>query len=525
MLPATTTKACEDALWQSEFLRVSTGLRGVLILWVFAGHISIGATMNTQYLATLQSFNTAAFLILTGFSTYITTRNKPLQYGKWIMSRWFGLIPMYLLLLLTAYMPKIYQAAVSQQLAVSSGTQIYVLVMNVLGLSFIGDSGNFGFLRNATVFDTSADFGNVGISLATALSGNYFTSLLFCQLLLFALFHFTLSFQLPRRVFQAGYGLVAAIGAVGMIAASMAIAFFVAAVPNEISASTLAVVSYQNTAPATSLWMVPCVMFGVCVAEVRVNLNHRVKAVLGHWFVVDLSIGAFVAWSVMAHHHTASFGAGVMLRIVSDCKSPVLTAAQKAACGLFVKLMHKVETSQPTNSEVWVGVAVSAIQFVLFALMLLSLSCQVYHKKRSLAVFSVFQSRFMRFFGKHSYALYVVQIVVIFSPYMKWFLCFGTAAGTTCSAFMLGSSNFLEDWMYKVYLLVVTVVFALLVQRWQDTFVSACHVAVMEFLQPGIGAQCWKVLTDEQNPLSGLVLMWWPVEQTDAGEEGTVSIV
>jgi hypothetical protein len=53
----------------------------------------------------------------------------------------------------------------------------------------------------------------------------------------------------------------------------------------------------------------------------------------------------------------------------------------------------------------------------------------------------------------------------------------------------------------------VAVVFAMLLQWWQDTVVTAAHIKVVEFVQSGIGTQCWKVLTDEQNPLSGLVLM------------------
>lgn len=507
-------------MWQSDFLRTSVGLRGVLILWVFAAHASIAATMNQQYLLTVQTFNTAAFIILTGFSTYISTRNKPLHYGKWVIGRWFGLIPIYLLMLLTGYLPQIYQAATSQKETVSTGTQIYLLIMNFLGLSFIGDSGNFSFLRNTTAFDTSANLGDVGIPLASALSSNYFSSLLFCQLLLFALFHFTLSFRLPRRVFQAGHGLVAGAGAASLIAASLAIGFLAAPIAKADwwqRSSAMFAVTYQNISPGTSLWMVPCLMFGVCVAEVRFHLGHRVRAVLGHWLVVDLTIAAFVVFTALPHYHSTPFGSGPVKWYTTKCASPDLTAEQKAFCDVYLSIAKK---SPWHGTSMWTGVAISATQFVLFALMLLSLSCQVYHKKRSLAVFGLVQTRFCRFFGQHSYTLYVVQIVVIFGPYMKWFVCFGAAAGTCTAPNMAAgaaSSNFLHSWMYKAYLLVVTVVFGMLVQRWQDTFVSATHVAVMQFLQPGIGVQCWKVLTDEQNPLSGLVLACQPAARAEAG--------
>jgi len=518
MLPTTST--CEDSMWQSDFLRTSVGLRGVLILWVFAAHASHAAALNQQYVITLETFNTAAFIILTGFSTYISTRNKPLHYGKWVMGRWFGLIPIYLLMLLTVYLPQIYQAATSQKEAVSTGTKIYLLIMNFLGLSLIGDSGNFSFLHNFTAFDTSADLGDVGIPLANALSTNYFSSLLFCQLLLFALFHFTLSFRLPRRVFQAGHGLVAGIGAASLIAASLAIGFLAAPISKadwwQFSSDASFAVTYQNINPGNSLWMVPCLMFGVCVAEVRFHLGRRVRAVLGHWLVVDLTIAAFVVFTALPHYHKASFDSGIRIWYRAKCASPDLTAQQKTFCDVWLSRSGVAVSA----TAIWTGVAVSATQFVLFTLMLLSLSCQVYHKKRSLAVFGLVQTRFCRFFGQHSYTLYVVQIVVIFGPWMKWFVCFGAAAGTCTAPNMetgAASSNFLHSWMYKAYLLVVTVVFGMLVQRWQDTFVSATHVAVMQFLQPGIGVQCWKVLTDEQNPLSGLVLACQPAARAEAG--------
>lgn len=255
-------------------------------------------------------------------------------------------------------------------------------------------------------------------------------------------------------------------------------------------------------------------MFGVCVAEMRFHLSHRVKAVLGHWLVVDLSIVAFVVFSIMPHYHGESlYGMGSARRIASNCASVDLTAEQKAFCS------QAMPTLAPAvrGANVWTGVAVCATQFVLFALMLLSLSCQVYHKKRSLVVFSVFQTRFSNFFGKYSYTLYVAQIVVIFGPWLKWFVCIGAAAGT-CTG-QLDSANFLHDWMYKSYYLLMSVVLAVLLQWGQDTFVSRVHMAVLEFLQPGIGMQCWKVLTDEQNPLSGLVLMCWPTERAEAGIE------
>lgn len=475
MLP--TTVANEDSMWQADFFRVSTGLRGVVILWVFFVHVNTtyfnSDVINREYGETASWFNTAAFIILAGFTTYVQTRNKPLHYGRWITGRWFGLIPMFLLMLLTAYVPNIYQNESSRKVAVSTGTQIYLIVMNVLGLSFIGEKGNFGFLHNVTAFDTSAGFGDIGMPLGSALGANYFTPMFFFQMLIFALFHFTLSFRLPRQIFQGCYGLVAGICALGMFAASRAISYYMAPYGNRFEG-----VNWRGAEDN----LLPCFMFGVCVAEIRFHLSHRVKAVLGHWLVVDLTILGFFVFSFMPHFkHLRIFSTG--------------------------------------------GYGICAAQWLLFAIMLLSLSCQVYHKKRSLIVFGVFQRSFMAdIFGKHSYVLYVVQIVIIFDQrYMKWLTCFEAAPGTCqpidlSSPFVPGAS-ITDNWMYKLYVLLVTVVIAYLVQWWQDTFVSTCHVAVVDFLRPGIAVQCWKVFTDEQNPLSALVLMCWPAEQTTTEED------
>lgn len=443
MLPI--TNISEENLWQAEFFRVAPGLRGVIILWVFASECtSRNMVQHSEYANTVVWFNTAAFIILTGFSTHIQTRNKLLQYGNWVMSKWSGLMPMYLLLMLTVWMPTIYGSASSKN--VSNGTQLYLVVMNVLGLGFIGDSGNFRFVHNVTAFDTSTEFGDVGLPLIGALDGTYFPSLLFCSLLMFALFHYVLSFRLPRRVFQSCHGLVAGICAIGMIASSLALGFLTGLMPEDWENAAQLMAFNQNINPAmTSL--LPCLLFGACVAEMRFHFHRRLKAVLGHWLVVDLSILAFVVFTALPHFGGATITGGLTDAIAAKCAAGnndhSLSAAQKVACS-------SIPARHPSSSmSMLKGMGVSAAQFVLFAWVLLSLSCQAYHKKRSLVVFSVFKTSLMTdVFGRLSYPLYLIMLQVIFGPLTKWWLCLGSAS--ECSGPSLPDDNFFDHWMLKV---------------------------------------------------------------------------
>merc|ERR1719162_2279424 len=246
-------------------------------------------------------------------------------------------------------------------------------------------------------------------------------------------------------------------------------------------------------------YLIPCFMFGVCVAEMRFHLHHRVKAVLGHWISMDLSIIAFVIVVVWPYTNSIHLG--------SD-------GAKGAATSMLLN-----------SALIW------SLQFLLFGLILITLSCQAYHKKRSLIVFGIFQSSFFTdLLGKYCYPLYLVQIVIIFSPnYMKSFVCMGLpidgAAYNQCAASVAvgvggEGGNFTSAWLYKVLLLVVSIVLAMCLQWFQDTYVATAHVAVMGFVQSGgIGMYCWKCLSDEQNPFSGLVLAYWPPADSNSDGE------
>lgn len=111
--------------WKADFLKVSAGLRGLLIIWVTVGHLNstYGDVVFDTYFT--DASNTAAFVMLSGFSTCVQTRSNKLNYRSWIVSKWFGLIPISLLSMLM-YVPGMQQDAGSH--AVSLGTQLYMWV-------------------------------------------------------------------------------------------------------------------------------------------------------------------------------------------------------------------------------------------------------------------------------------------------------------------------------------------------------------------------------------------------------------
>merc|ERR1711924_468313 len=67
------------------------------------------------------------------------------------------------------------------------------------------------------------------------------------------------------------------------------------------------------------------------------------------------------------------------------------------------------------------SVALLAMQQVLFCLLLTALSCQAFHKKRSVVVhFVLRRSLLSEVFGKYSYAFYLFQIPVLSQYYPQW---------------------------------------------------------------------------------------------------------
>jgi hypothetical protein len=420
-----------------------------------------------------QIFNTAAFVILSGFSTCLQTRSKKLNYGTWILNKWFGLIPISLLALLME-VPGMQHATTSH--VFSLGTQLYLGVTTFLGFGWLGVAGNFEFLHNATAFNTDTAFGNVGTGLGGVLSSSYFATFLFTMMVSYVPMHSVLSYELPQKIFQSSHGLVPAMLSVGLMWASTIVVL-------NTNLGSLVAGQYDG------LWFSGFFLFlfllfpaGVFLAEMRCQLPPCMKSVLGHWIVVDASIITFFAYTFTPH--------------------PAVAKGQPSL------LMQLTCTIQP----------------VLFGLMLLALSCQSYHKKRSLIVFTLFERDTLLLpsvFGRCSYTFYLFQIPLINGPWMPAFVCLGDS---TCTTLPPGADPAAST-SYKLLTFVLALVLAVLTQWLQDTYVTAAHV---EFIQlVNCDGACWALFTHEQNPLSGLVLMCYPpavalateATKTETGEE------
>ena len=214
-------------------------------------------------------------------------------------------------------------------------------------------------------------------------------------------------------------------------------------------------------------FLAPLLMLGVCVAELRYHLSATAKAVLGHWLVVDASIIAFI----------------------------VLTFAPLPGQGATYG-----NTSEAANDIFWsdlpTSVAVDATQQILFCLVLLCLSCQAHHKKRSLIVFGIFERSIVcDFLGRYSYVLYLFPQVFV-HHYVTWWL---------------GTKNGLHGEMARLLVGVVGVTVAMLAQWWQDTYVLQANIWLLDYLRSD-----WRdgALMSERNPLSGLV-MWFTQTNID----------
>jgi len=441
-------------------MNVAKGLRGVLICWIVAGHLK-GYTPWGSNLVT--NFNTAAFFILTAFTTHSQARNKKINYGTWIIGKWFGIIPLSLLALLMT-VPAMYTLSVTVYLkggfpthTISVGTQVYLWVMNFLGFSWIGSGGNFSFFHDPVSFSTGSNFGDLGVGLADVFNAQYFSSYLFTMLIGYAGFHFCLSYQIPRKIFQGFSGLVAAVLGVALIVVALWIY-------QEVNPSSLGMVTNFT---GYNIYFFPLFLAGVCLAEVRCHLPRSVKAVLGHWMVVDIFILAFFLYSMV---------------------DPV---------GL-------VGNAQPLSIVV-------AVQPVLYCIMILALSCQSYHKKRSVITFTLLErGPFYSFLGKYSYTFYLFQIPLFSLNWMPAFICLGASECTAGLPSALTASI-----SYQLLTVALALVLAVATQWWQDTYVAEAHVALMQFMKRD--GSWWALLTHEQNPISGLVLLCYPPPVASSG--------
>jgi hypothetical protein len=122
---------CSDSIvpWEIYFTDVTRGLKGLLILWVFYQHTAIfneQSYLHPTSLANRNNFNTAAFLIILGMITYSAERGKKIRYGSWVLTKWFGLIPLTLLSILMRY-PTIYNAAQRDTEKPSTVLELYMV--------------------------------------------------------------------------------------------------------------------------------------------------------------------------------------------------------------------------------------------------------------------------------------------------------------------------------------------------------------------------------------------------------------
>jgi len=234
----------------------------------------------------------------------------------------------------------------------------------------------------------------------------------------------------------------------------------------------------------------------VCLAELRFHLPPSVQSVLGHWLVVDGLLLAFFG---------LSWGAP---QCIGAPSYPTLSAAAISAF---------CDRDDVTS---WI---VNTVQVWLFGLVLLSLSCQAFHRRRSIAVHFFLERGPLllpSLWGRYSYTLFLFQITLIQGAgfninYFAMWLCPTLEILTITAKFPKDVADSMyktclttpmqdAPWSVQVLVVLAVVVLAVLAQKWQDTYVTAAHLTLMEHASP---EACFKVLADDKSPLSPLVLM------------------
>jgi len=394
--------------------------------------------------------------------------------------------------------------------SVSPGTQVYLLIMQIAGLGWIGASGNFGYLHNSTAWKIEPDFGNTGV-VAGVFSAAYFGSLLFISLLLFALLHFVLTYEHPRRIFQGCGGLGAGLCAFAMVAASVALGNFTTPIPTEDfwdQQTTAKITGEMLITNGDCNFLVPMVMLGMCVAELRYHLSATTRAVLGHWLTVDLVIVAFIVLTFAPISNISEYGQNHDLRMCQRLAPLDKDDFQKKLKGYSIfcatttpsltgscdystvvdYIARLCDVAQIQNSWLPKSIVIEGSQQILFCLVLMCLSCQAHHKKRSLVVFGIFERSVVRdFLGKYSYVLYLFPQVLLHHYVTTW----------------LGTKS-LHGEMARLLVGVLAVTLAMIAQWWQDTYVLQANVWLLNFLR----SDWYGALANERNPLAGLVV-WW----------------
>jgi amino acid adenylation domain-containing protein len=463
-------------VWKTDFSTSMNGLRGILILWVTWAHFTMCDPAGVQALNfgvfnRYQIWNTGSFLLVSGFVAHVQNRDAQLDYSSFLISKWFALIPLYLLAFVPAA-PSIFAAATAKPVPMSKTTAVYVSLMNFFGVGMIGNQGNFGFLHNATAFDYEDKFGDVGVAFLAATGVNYFGTLLFVLFVVYAVFHKLLTFRIPRRFFRHGFG-----------ACLMLVSFLVASIslgsipPPEDNAAEAGSVMTSGT----FTYMMPLLLLGVCVAELRFHLPPMAHNVLGHWVVVDLSIWSFFLFTFQ--------------------RIPELSNVRP--WGIPESVTPRDHSALDDWHSAWT-IVVDAAQPVLFCFMLLCLSCQVYHRKRSVTVLLLFRrSVIADLFGKYSYAIYLFQIPLsLAQPFMRSWMCMGGTNGICSPLLPVCYFTATAGWAYQLFLLFVTVCVAIAAQWWQDTFVAPKYAPFMEFWRSSWLQSVRSAWKDPQNPLN-----------------------
>lgn len=88
-----------------KYIKELEGLRGLMALWVVAGHALASLPMLSSKIPA-NLLNTQAvdvFIMLSGFVIFFMLDNKPQSYGKYITQRFFRIFPIYLVALIVSF--------------------------------------------------------------------------------------------------------------------------------------------------------------------------------------------------------------------------------------------------------------------------------------------------------------------------------------------------------------------------------------------------------------------------------------
>jgi len=391
-----------------------------------------GTTQNTPSNMDRNNFNTATFLILTGFTTYTQQRGQKVRYSSFVLRNYFSLIPLNILALLFSGVPLF-----MDDVKMSSAWQTYIAITNLCG---------FGLFSAAEGYTKHVD-APTEVVLMKAIS-LYFGSMLFVLFGVYALFHWALtSSKTFCSLFQKS-----CIPALLLAILMIALSFLLGALDESHVTFLIAFGQVQ---------LLPMLMLGVCVAELRHQLSSKVQAVMGYWLTVDALFAAFLA--------------------VTFCPYSYATTTTATLATLF--------KTWATGFKDPRSVALLAMQQVFFCLLLMALSCQAFHKKRSIVVhFVLRRSLLSDVFGKYSYTFYLFQLPVLSQYYPKF-------------AAMLGAKYAPSDavgWVQWVLQLLASMGVAMVAQWWQDEYVTSAYVSVRRSIDDGHLLHLW---TSEQNPL------------------------